>query len=87
MSGCSFLYVHFVCFCLVGHGVLWRRLSNRLGEEHKGQLSERRLDCLHLQRNTESETYEIKMDNSCFFFVFLNIAAFIINDLSMHVIF
>jgi len=55
----SYMYIY-VCFCLAGDGVLWCRLSYRLGEEHKGQLSERRLDRLYLQRDTESKTLKVK---------------------------
>lgn len=44
-----------VCVPLVGDGVLWRRLCDRLGEEDQGELSEGRLDSLHLQRGAQGK--------------------------------
>lgn len=72
-----------MCFCLVGDGVLWCRLSDRLGEEHKGQLSERRLDRLYLQRDTESETLKVNMKTQ----LTILFAVFIMNDLSVPIFF
>lgn len=48
-----------VCVYVAGDGVLWGRVSDRLGEKHQGQLSEGGLDCLHLQRDLEGEKLQL----------------------------
>lgn len=44
-----------VCVHLVGDGVLWSRLCDRLGEEDQGELSEGGLDSLHLPRGAQGK--------------------------------
>lgn len=49
MSDC-FLFVS-----IAGDGVLWRRFSDGFDQEHKRELSEGRVDRVHLQRNPQGE--------------------------------
>lgn len=44
-----------LCVHLVGDGVLWSWLCDRLGEEDQGELSEGGLDILHLSRGAQGK--------------------------------
>lgn len=52
-----------VCVHLVGDGILWSRLCDRLGEEDKGELFERGLDSLHLPRGAQGKS-DVKNTNT-----------------------
>lgn len=52
---CVCLITVFPSVCVVGDGVLWSRLCDRLGEEDEGELPERGLDRLYLQRGSEGK--------------------------------
>ena len=48
------LYLYFPF--LAGDGVLWGWFNHRPGEEHQGEPTEGRLDCLHFQRDPAGES-------------------------------